>query len=203
MKKTSEIILGIRAIVDIKPDGFHKTLDGEQIPEIHLAYASAIETERQLNHAREVVAELFLLIEGSAEGPSLIPTREDEIRGLLMLWGTDFIRTMETARRAVAGQMKTCDICKWWNAPITNKDQREAWAPSLPYPGRCMRAENAKEPLIFTNNGPQKCGSDIKIHCDFPSSIAYVDAGDANGGVWLLCGPKFGCCHWEEKETTK
>lgn len=88
MKKTSDIIKDIRALVDIKPDArYYKTLDGEQIPNIYAAHMSALETERQVEHARKIVAELFGLLEGSCEGPGLPREREDEINGLLMLWG--------------------------------------------------------------------------------------------------------------------
>jgi hypothetical protein len=79
MKKTSDYIKEIRALRDLKPDG-------EQIPNIYEAHYSAMQTERQLAHARCLVAELYALLEGSVEGPGLDPVREDEIAGLLLLW---------------------------------------------------------------------------------------------------------------------
>lgn len=88
MKKASECILKIRALREIKYDESHYTsLSGEQIPHIYEAFASARETERQLEHARAIVAELYGLLEGSVEGPRLDPVRQDEIAGLLLLWG--------------------------------------------------------------------------------------------------------------------
>lgn len=86
--KTSDHIKQIRELVDIKPDArYYTTLDGEQIPGIYNAHMSAIETERQLEQARRIVAELFRELEGSCEGPCVTREREDEINGLLLLWG--------------------------------------------------------------------------------------------------------------------
>jgi hypothetical protein len=86
--KTSDYIKQIRALVDIRPDErYYKTLNGEQIPHIYEAHMSAIETERQVEHARKIVAELYELLEGSVEGPGLPREREEEIAGMLMLWG--------------------------------------------------------------------------------------------------------------------
>ena len=76
MKPTSTIIQEIRARVG-----------GENIPDIYCAHMSAVETERQRDHARAVVRELFELLRNSAEGPRLDDTRHDELEGLLLLWG--------------------------------------------------------------------------------------------------------------------
>lgn len=97
MRKTSDIIQEIRALVDIRPDErYYKTLNGEQIPHIYEAHMSAIETERQRDQARRIVAELFDLLEGSAEGPGVAREREDEIHGLLLLWG---VRSLNSQQR--------------------------------------------------------------------------------------------------------
>lgn len=86
--KTSDYIQKIRALRDLKPDErYYKTLSGEHIPDIYQAHMTALETERQLDHARRLVAELYELLEGSVEGPGLDRVREDEIAGLLLLWG--------------------------------------------------------------------------------------------------------------------
>jgi hypothetical protein len=89
MKKTSDCIKDIRALRDIKPPGWaaDRTLSGEHIPGIYEAHMSAIETERQRDQARRLVGELFGLLEGSVEGPGVTCEREDEINGLLLLWG--------------------------------------------------------------------------------------------------------------------
>jgi hypothetical protein len=87
MKKTSDIIKEIRALKDIKPLWGSQTVDGEHILGIYEAHMSAIETERQRDMARRLVAELFGLLEGSVEGPGVTSEREDEINGLLLLWG--------------------------------------------------------------------------------------------------------------------
>ena len=76
MKPTSAIIRDIRA------EG-----GGENIPDIYRAHMSAVQTERQRDHARAVVRELFELLRNSAEGPRLDDTRHDELEGLLLLWG--------------------------------------------------------------------------------------------------------------------
>lgn len=76
MKPTSAIIQEIRA------QG-----DGENISDLYCAHMSAIETERQRDHARAVVRELFELLRNSVEGPRLDDTRHDELEGLLLLWG--------------------------------------------------------------------------------------------------------------------
>jgi hypothetical protein len=88
MKKTSDIIKAIRAIPEIKVDEqFYQTISGERVPHIYEAHMSALETERQRDQARRLVGELFDLIEGSIEGPCVTEEREDEINGLLHLWG--------------------------------------------------------------------------------------------------------------------
>ena len=76
MKPTSAIIQGIRA-----------QAGGEKFCDLYCAHMSAIETERQRDHARAVVRELFELLRNSAEGPRLNDTRQDELEGLLLLWG--------------------------------------------------------------------------------------------------------------------
>jgi hypothetical protein len=87
MKKTSDYIKEMRALRDLRPNPqYYKQLDGEQIPNIYQAHMSALETERQLSHARGIVAELYELLAGSVEGPGLGRAREDEIAGLLLLW---------------------------------------------------------------------------------------------------------------------
>jgi hypothetical protein len=85
MKKTSDIIKEIRAIRVINPPD--EIISGEKIPHIYEAHMSAIETERQRDMARCLVSELFGLLEGSVEGPGVTSEREDEINGLLLLWG--------------------------------------------------------------------------------------------------------------------
>ena len=72
----SDIIAQIRA-----------TPNGEKVPMIYQAHMAARYTEDQLDHARSIVHELFELLEGSVEGPGLRLQREDEINGLLHLWG--------------------------------------------------------------------------------------------------------------------
>lgn len=85
--KTSERIKKMRALVDIKPDKrYYETLNGEQLPGIYELHMSAINDERHLDHARSIVAELYKLLEGSSEGPSLSFERELEIEGLLKVW---------------------------------------------------------------------------------------------------------------------
>ncbi len=75
-KLTSEYIEEMRSIPG-----------GENIPNIYQAHMSAIDTERKLKHARKLVHELFSILEGSVEGPSIDHIREWELKGLLTLWG--------------------------------------------------------------------------------------------------------------------
>ncbi len=75
-KPASKLIEEIRA-----------TPGGENVPNIYQTHMSAINTERELEHARKIVHELFELLEGSCEGPGLHHEREWEVKGLLMLWG--------------------------------------------------------------------------------------------------------------------
>lgn len=85
--KTSDYIKELRALVDIKRDErYYPTLNGEQLPKIYQIHMSALETERQLEHARKIVEELYEELKGSCEGPGLDPVRENEIKGLILLW---------------------------------------------------------------------------------------------------------------------
>jgi hypothetical protein len=86
--KTSDYIAQVRALKDIKADTrYYKTLDGEQIDGVYQAHMSALDTEKHLEHARAIVAELLTLIEDSAEGPCIQFERQEEIAGLITLWG--------------------------------------------------------------------------------------------------------------------
>ena len=83
MKKTSDWIKEIRALRALSVDC------GDRIPGIYDAHISAMETERRLMHAREIVKELYTKLKGSVEGPCLTDEREDEIAGLLLLWDSE------------------------------------------------------------------------------------------------------------------